>query len=163
MGLFNFIKTAGSGLLKKKAETYTAKKKSDVGIKERQEGMLEGYIEGAGLDLRNVDVEIEDDTVTIWGEAATEADRERAVLMLGNMEGVCSVDDRISVTAVATAAPATPSAQMYEVQSGDSLSKIAKAFYGDPLKYDKIFEANRPMLKDPNTIYPGQTLRIPQL
>ena len=58
------------------------------------------------------------------------------------------------------AAPA-PASTMYEVQPGDSLSKIAKAHYGDPMKYKEIFEANQPMLKDPNVIFPGQTLRIP--
>ena len=47
--------------------------------------------------------------------------------------------------------------------SGDNLSKIAKKFYGDANKYPVIFEANKPMLKDPNKIYPGQNLRIPPL
>ena len=56
-----------------------------------------------------------------------------------------------------------PEATMYTVVSGDSLSKIAKAQYGDPMKYPMIFEANQPMLKDPDKIYPGQVLRIPVL
>ena len=47
------------------------------------------------------------------------------------------------------------------VKSGDTLSKIAKEAYGDANAYMKIFEANKPMLKDPNKIYPGQMLRIP--
>ncbi len=51
----------------------------------------------------------------------------------------------------------------YTVKSGDSLSKIAKEVYGDPMKYGVIFEANKPMLKDPDLIYPDQVLRIPQL
>ena len=54
-----------------------------------------------------------------------------------------------------------PEAQFYTVQSGDTLSKIAKEMYGDAMKYNDIFEANTPMLKDPNLIYPGQVLRIP--
>jgi len=52
---------------------------------------------------------------------------------------------------------------MYEVQKGDSLSKIAKRYYGDPMKYKELFAANQPMLEDPNKIYPGQVLRIPKL
>ncbi len=56
-----------------------------------------------------------------------------------------------------------PEAKMHTVVSGDTLSKISKQFYGDPMKYMKIFEANKPMLKDPNKIYPGQVLRIPPL
>ena len=79
------------------------------------------------------------------------------------MNGVASIDDRISVVGGAPEAPAAAPAQMYQVQAGDSLSKIAKAHYGDPMKYKEIFEANQPMLKDPNMIYPGQTLRIPAL
>jgi len=51
----------------------------------------------------------------------------------------------------------------YTVVKGDSLSKIAKAVYGDAMKYPAIFEANKPMLKDPDQIYPGQVLRIPAL
>ncbi len=50
----------------------------------------------------------------------------------------------------------------YTVQSGDSLSKISKHFYGDPMRYNEIFEANKPMLKHPDKIYPGQVLRIPK-
>ena len=54
-----------------------------------------------------------------------------------------------------------PAATFYTVVSGDSLSKIAKKHYGDASKYPVIFDANRPMLKDPDKIYPGQVLRIP--
>lgn len=164
MGLFNFIKTAGSGLLNKKKADYTAKSKNDEAMKERQEGLLEGIIAGSGLDIKNVDVEIEDDIVMIWGQAATEEVKEKAVLILGNMAGVSAIDDRISV--IASEASPTPApaaaAEMYEVQSGDSLSKIAKKFYGDPMRYKELFVANQPMLKDPNLIYPGQMLRIPR-
>ena len=54
-----------------------------------------------------------------------------------------------------------PEAQYYTVVKGDNLSKISKQYYGDPNKYNKIFEANKPMLKSPDLIYPGQVLRIP--
>ena len=49
----------------------------------------------------------------------------------------------------------------YTVQKGDTLSAIAKRHYGDANAYGRIFEANRPMLADPDRIYPGQVLRIP--
>jgi nucleoid-associated protein YgaU len=51
--------------------------------------------------------------------------------------------------------------QYYEVKKGDSLSKIAEQYYGDPMLYPRIFEANKDILKDPNKIKPGQKLRIP--
>ena len=71
------------------------------------------------------------------------------------MQGVASVVDEITVE------KREPESKYYTVVSGDTLSKIAKAQYGDPNKYMKIFEANKPMLKDPDKIYPGQVLRIP--
>ena len=52
-------------------------------------------------------------------------------------------------------------AKIYEVKSGDSLSKIAKDEYGNANEWTRIFEANKDVLKDPNKIYPGQKLRIP--
>jgi nucleoid-associated protein YgaU len=51
--------------------------------------------------------------------------------------------------------------KIYEVKSGDTLSKIAKAEYGDANAYNIIFEANTDILKNPNTIFPGQKLKIP--
>jgi nucleoid-associated protein YgaU len=60
-------------------------------------------------------------------------------------------------------AKAEPEATFYTVKRGDTLSGIAKAHYGNAGKYMVIFEANKPMLEDPDKIYPGQVLRIPPL
>ena len=49
----------------------------------------------------------------------------------------------------------------YTVQAGDTLSKISREYYGDPNQYMKIYNANRSVLKDPNTVRPGQELVIP--
>ena len=57
-----------------------------------------------------------------------------------------------------TAAPMST----YVVVKGDSLSKIAQRAYGDARKWRKIYEANKDMIKDPDLIYPGQSLRIPE-
>jgi len=51
--------------------------------------------------------------------------------------------------------------QVYVVQPGDSLSKIAKAVYGDANRWKEIFKANQDQIKEPNLIRPGQELRIP--
>ena len=110
------------------------------------------------LPVNDFSVEVEDDKVTVYGTADSQQDKEKAILTIGNVNGIAAVDDRISVLA---SAPAAPEAVFYEVKSGDTLGKIAKAHYGDPMKYMQIFEANQPMLKDPNMIYPGQMLRIP--
>ena len=87
--------------------------------------------------------------------AASQADREKAVLAAGNVQHVAQVDDQLSV-----AMPESES-RFYTVKSGDTLSKIAKEMYGNANDYNKIFEANKPLLSDPNKIYPGQVLRIP--
>ena len=81
--------------------------------------------------------------------------KEKIVLCCGNVAGVAKVNDMMSVDQSA------PEATYYTVVAGDNLSKISKANYGDPNKYMKIFEANKPMLSNPDRIYPGQVLRIP--
>lgn len=65
--------------------------------------------------------------------------------------------------APATAGPiAGTAARTYTVVKGDSLSKIAKHQYGNASKWPTIYEANRDLIKDPDLIYPGQSLRIPE-
>jgi nucleoid-associated protein YgaU len=58
-----------------------------------------------------------------------------------------------------TAPPA--GGQTYTVVKGDSLSKIAKRYYGDAQQWRRIYEANKDEIKNPDLIYPGQTFRIP--
>lgn len=95
------------------------------------------------------------DLATIKGQVKSQADKEKIILAVGNVDHVAQVDDQMTV-----AEPA-PQSQFYTVQSGDNLSKIAKQYYGDANQYNKIFEANRPLLKNADDIYPGQVLRIP--
>ncbi|MDP9089712.1 MAG: peptidoglycan-binding protein LysM [Pseudomonadota bacterium] len=116
------------------------------------------YIGSQNLTAQNLDVKYDgaSKTVTVSGVAPNQATKEKIVLCCGNVSSVAKVDDRLTV-----ASGAAPAASFYEVKSGDSLSKIAKDLYGDASQYMKIFEANKPMLSDPNKIYPGQQLRIP--
>ena len=81
--------------------------------------------------------------------------REKVILAAGNVNGVAGVEDNMTVDL------SQPPAQFYTVVKGDTLSKIAKQFYGNANEYPRIFEANRPMLSHPDKIYPGQNLRIP--
>jgi nucleoid-associated protein YgaU len=60
-----------------------------------------------------------------------------------------------------TAPPAQSSGRTYTVVKGDSLSKIAKQFYGNAKEWKKIYEANKDTIKNPDLIYPGQTFKIP--
>lgn len=141
MGLFDFFRRDAG----KKLGGTDAPKAEDI----KQE------VAGLGLDAQGLDVSVNGDTVTIKGQAASQEQREKIVLAAGNVHGVAKVDDQISV------AQAAEQSRFYTVASGDTLSKIARQFYQDPNKYPVIFEANRPMLKDPDEIYPGQVLRIP--
>ena len=94
---------------------------------------------------------------TVSGAAYDQATKEKVVLVVGNTAGIGTVDDQMTVENV------EPEAQFHTVASGDTLGKIAKKYYGNAMKYPVIFEANKPMLKDPDLIYPGQMLRIPHL
>ncbi|MDH3605783.1 MAG: peptidoglycan-binding protein LysM [Acidimicrobiia bacterium] len=129
---------------------------------------LEKHVKSMGFEVEDLDVTFDDGKATVKGAVEDVATRERVVLTIGNTDGVAQVDDRMRVkTSVELAAEeaqaAAAESKFYTVVSGDSLSKIAKEFYGDPMKYPEIFEANKPMLKDPDLIYPGQVLRIPAL
>jgi nucleoid-associated protein YgaU len=118
-----------------------------------------GYIKAQNLSATGLTVTFDGatSTVSVFGVAPDQATKEKIALCCGNVAGVEKVNNMMSVDQSA------PEATYYTVVSGDNLSKISKAQYGDPNKYMKIFDANKPMLKDPDKIYPGQVLRIPPL
>ncbi len=163
MGIFSFLKNAGAKLFgHKEAEkpatnAGTTAPNADVAamVERQKEEMLANLVNSMNLDISNLSVDLQGDTAVIFGDANTQADKEKAILTIGNVGGIAHVDDRMNVLNV------EPEAKFYEVQKGDSLSKIAKHFYGDAMKYTRIFKANQPMLKSPDLIYPGQMLRIP--
>ena len=68
----------------------------------------------------------------------------------------------LSTTAAAPATPPVETVEYYEIQRGDTLSAIAKRYYGKGSAYRRIFEANRELIKDPDEIYRGQKIRIPK-
>lgn len=158
MGLFSFFKNAGAKLFKgKEADVKTADPAAVKAAEKARAESLKKIVADYGIEVNELFVDVEGDKVTVHGEVDSQAEKEKVVLILGNVEGIATVDDRMTV------ANPEPEAKFYEVKKGDSLSKIAKEYYGDPMKYPVIFEANKPMLKDPNLIYPGQVLRIPPL
>jgi len=164
MGLFDFLKSAGKKLhltedAAPAAPAASAAAASPDEAKETAErnkaAALAKLVGDMGLAVDELGVRVDDDLVTVTGEAPSQEVEEKVVLLLGNVDGVGRVDDQMTV-----ANPEPPST-FYTVVSGDTLSHIAKQFYGNANLYPKIFEANRPMLKDPDEIYPGQVLRIP--
>jgi len=152
MGLFSFIKEKGAKIFgKKEAEAPVEEQKT------LQAQALLDYVKQLGLPYNKLKLSVTDDDVKVEGEVGAQEDAEKIVLAIGNVEGVDQVDNLMTV-----ATPA-PQAKFYTVQSGDTLSKVSKDFYGDANKYNTIFEANKPMLTHPDKIYPGQVLRIPNL
>jgi nucleoid-associated protein YgaU len=152
MGLLSIFTGKGASIFKKEAAAAPTPE-----VEPLRASALLAHVKALGLKYNNLTVKTSGDTVTIEGEVASQEDAEKIALAVGNVEGVKVVDDRLKV-----ATPA-PSATYHTVEKGDTLSKIAQAVYGDMMKYPIIFEANKPMLTDPDKIYPGQVLRIPAI
>ena len=162
MGLFDFVKDAGAKIFGKeekdpRPQVRTVDPKELEAMKRRK--ALEKLLAEFSLQVENLKIDVSGDTATVNGIVDDQAEREKVVLALGNVAGIargrrpCSSRPRRR----------RPKRRCTPSLSGDTLSKIAKKYYGDANKYPVIFEANKPMLKDPDKIYPGQVLRIPPL
>lgn len=167
MGLFSFLKNAGTALFGgNKAETKStpAAPAAPTALDQLENAQLAmrltNHVVALGLQVTNLNITVDDDKATITGEAANQSEREKIILAVGNVAGIATVEDLM--TLAPEVAP-EPEAVFYTVVKGDTLSKISKQHYGTPNKYPVIFEANKPMLKDPDKIYPGQVLRIPPI
>ncbi|SAL44262.1 peptidoglycan-binding protein LysM [Caballeronia humi] len=161
MGILSFIKDAGEklfGAVSAPAQAQAAPAPVDVAALNKKAGdAIATYIRSQGLDADNLAVAYDgaSHTVTVSGQAADQATKEKILVAAGNVQHVDKVNDQLSVSN-----PAAES-QFHTVVSGDNLWKIAEKYYGNGAKNDLIFEANKPMLKSPDKIYPGQVLRIP--
>ena len=179
MGIFDFIRNAGAKVLGKDHH-------------EDQTVPMSQHLREHGIDPAGIHFQFgTDGSVVMSGTVKDQETREKAVLIVGNVDGVSRVDDQLRVGTVSAgfenvvahtdsvagaSGPAGASSTVarasaggdggwasktYTVESGDTLSAISKKMYGDAGQYHKIFEANKPMLQDPDHIYPGQVLRIP--
>jgi len=164
MSLISFIKEAGEKLFGKgeakaaQEAAATAPTAENVArLNEAAGTAIEAYVVTMGFKIEGLDVSFDGatSTATVSGLVPDQQTKEKVLLCCGNVENVAAVNDMITVKEKA------PEAQFYTVVKGDNLSKISKQHYGDPNKYQAIFEANKPMLKHPDKIYPGQVLRIP--
>ncbi|MFN4171118.1 MAG: peptidoglycan-binding protein LysM [Pseudorhodobacter sp.] len=145
MGIWSFVKDAGKSLFGSKAEASELP----------QEKVLEQEIKNLGLDASGMEIKVaEDGKVVVSGNAVSQEMKEKVILAVGNVAGVAEVQDDVPDT---EAAPV-----FHTVVKGDTLSAISKKTLGNANRYNEIFEANKPMLKDVNKIYPGQSLRIPE-
>ena len=157
MSLMSFIKEAGEKLFGGgTAQAATPASNPDAANQAAADAIVT-YIRAQNLDAENLSVKFDgaSSAVTVSGQASDQETKEKILLCCGNVAGVEQVNDELP------AAPPAPEARYYTVVKGDTLSKIAKEHYGNANLYNKIFEANRPMLSHPDKIYPGQKLRIP--
>lgn len=146
MGVWDFVKKAG--------------KKLGIGGDDEDTApapeALKKEVEDLGLKADGLDISIEGDTVKLKGRAPTQAEKEKIVLAVGNVAGVAKVEEEIATD------EAEGEAVFHTVVSGDTLSAISQKYLGKASRYMEIFEANKPMLSNPDKIYPGQVLRIPK-
>ncbi len=154
MGLFDFAKDIGKKLFS--SDEDAAKKIAE-------------YFRENNPGIEDMSVVFKDGEVTLIGKTDSPEAAQKAVLLAGNIEGVEKVVAKIEINDPESDQPIEISAALepgnveyYEIKSGDTLSKIAKAYYGDAMAYVRIFEANREVIQDPDLIYPGQKIRIPK-
>ncbi len=114
-------------------------------------------VTATGVSLSNLHVQ--DDKLYLKGRAPSEQAKNEVWTAVKKIDPTWA-DFSADIT-IDPSLPTPPRAQAYTVQSGDSLSKISKQFYGDAGKYMKIFEANKDQLSDPDKIKVGQVLQIP--
>jgi nucleoid-associated protein YgaU len=174
MSMLDFVKGAGERILANakaaasfhpgRAETETKPAQAPASAAPARDvdeagPAIANYIRAQGLQVDDLKVafDAKSSTVTVSGVAKDQATKEKVILCCGNVEGVEHVSENLSVK------EASPGSRYHTVKSGETLSGIAKQYYGNASKYPMIFEANKPMLKDPDKIYPGQSLRIPEV
>jgi nucleoid-associated protein YgaU len=158
MSVFTFLKEAGEAVLNQQNPSG---------------GDVEKHLkDGLGGSVKDIAVDLIGNMIKLKGNVDTKDLLEKAVLLAGNIKGVEKVDaGGVNVAGGAGggvgqqvgggAGGAGGDSQFYTIVKGDTLSGIAKKFYGDGNKYPEIFEANRGVIKNPDLIYPGQTIRIP--
>ena len=170
MGIFDSIKSA-----------FSKTEEADVTVSPSQ------MLREAGINPAGLKFGFGTGSISVTGEVADEASRQKILDVLTTVPNITEVQDGLTIAAPepvaepAPPAPAEPEAapaaeepaaesaeadsgdRSYTVESGDTLWKIAEQMYGSGNKYMEIFNANKDLLENPDRIFPGQTLKIPTL
>lgn len=126
-----------------------------MSVKAKYQGVLNL---GEQLGIKGGDVTEEGGVLQIKGEAATPYEKNAIWDKIKELGGESPSDIKANITVADSSVY-----HRHTVKGGESLSKIAKHYYGDPMKYKQIFEANTGLLKNPDVIHPDQVLVIPNL
>ncbi|MGJ0484085.1 MAG: peptidoglycan-binding protein LysM [Methylomicrobium sp.] len=145
MSLFDFVTNIGKKLFGNENDAPAAIKK---------------LIDEDNPGLENFQVQVKDGCAVLSGTAKSAAALEKAVLMVGNVEGIQKVN--ADAVTVVDGSKIAGDDEFYTIEKGDTLWKVAEKAYGNGATYQKIFEANREVIKDPDKIFPGQKIRIPK-
>jgi nucleoid-associated protein YgaU len=147
MGLFDFVKDIGNKIFGKEASPAEAAAR------------IKAEIEAASLGIDGLQVALDTDSglCTLSGSCPSADAMEKAVLIAGNIRGVAQIDAQ----GLQVPAPPSPKVEYYIIEKGDTLSKIARHYYGNANSYPRIFEANREVIQHADRIFPGQKIRIP--
>jgi nucleoid-associated protein YgaU len=133
-------------------------------LKSKYQSVIDMIKQEAGAQLQNVHVE--GGKLLIRATVPSDAAKNRVWDQIKKVDsGYSDLTGDITSQGQQDVQEATRSraaGQTYTVKSGDTLSKISQQFYGDAGQYQRIFEANRDKLKDPDKIQVGQVLTIPQ-
>jgi len=154
MAFFDFLGNAGKKLLGKGDDSEAIKNEIESSFSE--------------LPVQGLVVEVNGETVALGGVATDVATKEKAILIAGNVEGISKVDADQLVTLTQISEENVREEEVFEpvfysIQKGDTLWGISSEFYGNGSKYPLIVEANLEVIKDADLIYPGQSIRIPEL
>jgi nucleoid-associated protein YgaU len=145
MNLFDFVTNIGKKLFGNENDAPAAIKK---------------LIDEDNPGLENFQVQVKDGCAFLSGAAKSAEALEKAVLMVGNIEGIQKIN--ADAVTVADGSKIAGDDEFYTIEKGDTLWKVAEKAYGNGATYQKIFEANREVIKDPDKIFPGQKIRIPK-
>ncbi len=151
MGLFSFLKDAGKKI-------FGGGDDNQAPDTAKQAKAVKDYIESMNIPVDNLDVQVNGEELTLIGDTKNLEDYEKIALMAGNIYGISTVNNNMTVNGETAVQGRT---EYHTVVSGDTLWAISEKYYKDGSKYTVIVEANQPMIKDADEIYPGQVLRVP--
>jgi len=160
MGFFDFMSDKGKSLLGSGNDAEAIKTEIESSF---EEPPVDGLV-----------VDVDGESVTLAGVAKDFDTREKVILIVGNIKGVGQVNADQLITTEMLAGTSEdessteqsieiPEEIFYTIADGDTLWAIATKFYDDGSKYTHIVDANLEVIKDADLIYPGQTIRIPEV
>jgi len=152
MSFFDFESNVGKSLLGKGDDSATIKEEIESSFSE--------------LPVEGLVVEVQGELVTLAGVAKNYPIREKVILIAGNIKGIAQVDAEQLITMEQISEENVreiPEEIFYTIEKGDTLWAIASKYYDDGSKYTHIVDANIEVIKNPDLIYAGQVIRIPEV